>query len=924
MFFKTHTDANRYADILRKTIKLVVNNCNSKINLVTKYYWERWKANSKTYVESGLTTGHFEHQVTDKPSIQQKDYTGFMQDVAALHDAYKHSVDMVAKVGARAAAKFNPVGDDDYGYNNIVNMPLNIKRVNIPLSPDAASGGGSSSTVEELALVTNSTTPGSAAVGARPGTKNSRPETQQPVSRPGTNIGANGRFSPGGSRLLENGEGGDGMSGGDSSKNELKGIPVPPYNAQDGIKLPRLPPIFHSESAQERLTISKVKRLEYMGFKATVEGPTDDCCWIIPGKLLMGKIPYGKAKPGSSLDAISAIFLSGVNLFVSLMSEKEEVEARTLYFGNLKKAEEALEAKIKKNASLNFHARATGAPLLLQTQVTKRDLLAEHEEEEEEKRRKEEEEDEALGMFGSKAAGAAAEGSLMAGLRATTPGIKSQGKTNSRASTAPAGHPYAIPSLMKSLFANAKHSVDVVIIDCRTTLSEQTEKLRNIPSFSKEDPRHLKAKREKIRCRARIAKAEETIKKTQTQLEKIPAQCEWTRHTLAVDSVPTIHEVLPILWTLEKAMAEGHCLYLYSKEGHGRIGMIAAMLLGRLYGLTTTETLYRVQSAHDCMTHEFVRKIPVQCPQLLLQRHLVDEVLTQSNRQYSGTIVRSHEDPDTQRFALQQVQRGTTAGFDHAPVLTHKPNLVFYGEERVAGAGTGAANKSVHDTSNRATLLAGPVVKPSTAGSLKEKIMRAQAGEPEEVDPRDLDLLQTQALVVNKQSLHLAAPIEDLLDEDLQAQRKVVLKEKTAKGYMPVGASSSRKSMARPSVASAHAAALEKRGRKMSHIQEGDENSASPAGSPKKTVMRKGVSSLSGLTSTNDSGGNNTGFQQEKNDYSTGSGATLLRRNVDQSVYKESMPIVQAADVLRAVPMSKFDPTEKPKIPLLRTRNECS
>jgi hypothetical protein len=61
----------------------------------------------------------------------------------------------------------------------------------------------------------------------------------------------------------------------------------------------------------------------------------------------------------------------------------------------------------------------------------------------------------------------------------------------------------------------------------------------------------------------------------------------------------------------------------------------------------------------------------------------------------------------------------------------------------------------------------------------------------------------------------------------------------------------------------------------------------------------------------------------ETSDFSTGSGPTLLQRNVDPSAYTESMHIVQTADVLRPVPMAKHVPTEKPKIPLLRTRNEC-
>jgi sulfur relay (sulfurtransferase) DsrF/TusC family protein len=45
---------------------------------------------------------------------------------------------------------------------------------------------------------------------------------------------------------------------------------------------------------------------------------------IIPGRLCMGNIPYGKAEKKSSISSITEIMLNGVSLFVSLLTKEEE------------------------------------------------------------------------------------------------------------------------------------------------------------------------------------------------------------------------------------------------------------------------------------------------------------------------------------------------------------------------------------------------------------------------------------------------------------------------------------------------------------------------------------------------------------------------------------------------------------------------
>ena len=76
-----------------------------------------------------------------------------------------------------------------------------------------------------------------------------------------------------------------------------------------GIDLPPLPVLYVPKSAQDRLMMSKATRLDTFAFRANTEGPTNNTCWIIPGRLMMGPPPFGAAYARGSLQATTAILL---------------------------------------------------------------------------------------------------------------------------------------------------------------------------------------------------------------------------------------------------------------------------------------------------------------------------------------------------------------------------------------------------------------------------------------------------------------------------------------------------------------------------------------------------------------------------------------------------------------------------------------
>jgi hypothetical protein len=191
---------------------------------------------------------------------------------------------------------------------------------------------------------------------------------------------------------------------------------------------------------------------------------------------------------------------------------------------------------------------------------------------------------------------------------------------------------------MKSAFMKAGYSANEIIVDNTNIISKQTAKLAAIPDYGKTDPRFPGALKVKMRYKARIKLANDCMIKAKAQIKLLPLSVEWDRIAVNSEMAPSLNQILPKIWELEKKLREGKNIYLYSRDGHGRVGMMGAILLGRLYGLHSYEVIfnryfkqllllhyyhfqavYRIQACHDSAKRELNRKIPITCPQLPIQ-----------------------------------------------------------------------------------------------------------------------------------------------------------------------------------------------------------------------------------------------------------------------------------------------------------------
>ena len=134
-------------------------------------------------------------------------------------------------------------------------------------------------------------------------------------------------------------------------------------------------------------------------------------------------------------------------------------------------------------------------------------------------------------------------------------------------------------------------------------------------------------------------------------------------------------DFITLLNTIERRIRSGQRLYIFSEHGHGRAGLVAACLLGRLYGITSPEALELVQRHHDARIDQTLpseqvlgfptakwrgkkrsdriaeeysrgpRRSYVSCPRLPQQRQMVRRVLNPIQTNFNPTQLRDDSGP---------------------------------------------------------------------------------------------------------------------------------------------------------------------------------------------------------------------------------------------------------------------------------------
>lgn len=659
IYFKTHLDLNRYAALLRVLMYKLAKYLARKRFAMMRAAINKWRGGLSTFLETDISSSHINDIAIDyETSDPGAQFGSIEHQKNILTDQHLRLKAIAEEVVITSPDRQYPRSYvDEYGHDNVLSMPLRV-----PDAPQLDRNSELSQQIEEWSLersakmalkaseklsklaanalsIENSSPSRDAdqSTGMELSRYSASRDSERGDSRSdGDALGSFSRpMSPGLGALVEV------LPSGEMTPFEeplaIQDAPppdhtlVPSYFPSQGVDLPPLPTIFIPRTAQERLFLKNERRLDYASYRESMIGPTFDSNWVIPNRLSMGCMPWGPAETSNTeypVEALPQLNMSvkstkstkspgmGLNTKNSATEEITPGAKALNASTNASSAEIAAKAKFKTNKWKPPPVTAVSALLLNRVDYFV-SLMDEDEEE----------------------------------------AIEFACKVPS------------VETCIRNALATANAAVMTIISQCMAVISKQTKQLDDIPRYGKSDPRYPAATREILRCKARIQLANDNMHRAKQQIKNLPPRADFIRIPLRLDGLVTPNQMLPKIWQLEELLQQGRTLYIYSRDGHGRAGLVAGIMLGRLYNLHPYEALYRIQACHDSAKRESERAIPINCPQLPVQRELLAQILHLTNRPQEMTFIRTQIDPDT--FVEHMPQRALlydTSTSSHASV----------------------------------------------------------------------------------------------------------------------------------------------------------------------------------------------------------------------------------------------------------------
>jgi len=404
-----------------------------------------------------------------------------------------------------------------------------------------------------------------------------------------------------------------------------------------------LPNMHCSYNTNGSLNVSDFPK--YNSFQARQSGPTDTSAWLIPGQLLFGCYPEGKARlkgrqPAHG-DVAARILMSNIGTFFNLMEEEEE-DAFSIRKGD----------NLAKNGYELLRRRYGFLKSQLQSSVKKGQLAVQN--------------------------------------------------------------------------ANIEVS--------------------NVPRYPTNDTRYKDAMLKLHEAVAKQGLCIKNLEQAKADLNHFAKEFQYIRFPIPEGkSLEDDSTLLNLCTNIEERLRKGEKMYIFSRLGHGRVGLVGACLLGRIYGCKAEEALFRVQMYHDSKVSVKMSNRAFSCPQTVDQVAQVRRILSLGQGCYSKLVVKGNDAMVVynvkRRVGVPKIGKGEIIEIDHdAMDLEAIGQEAELDEDEIQEAmtdnrhhcsatpGHGVAEivpDPVYVSKNKVPLVLGPTIRSSRPHTLVEELREA-------------------------------------------------------------------------------------------------------------------------------------------------------------------------------------------------------
>jgi len=181
-----------------------------------------------------------------------------------------------------------------------------------------------------------------------------------------------------------------------------------------------------------------------------------------------------------------------------------------------------------------------------------------------------------------------------------------------------------LPDLLKRQVKSTRKQLKAACVHADMSMSVLETELQALPICPKYDLRweEMMVPRREVMARLRLARQQ--ADRAHNSLRAVPGDVSVLRFPVENDCEFDSDEMLlEAAECIESYIREGRRVFFFSRLGHGRVGVLAAALLGRLYGLPARVCLARTQLHHDARPG--VDRFS--CPQTMPQVAQVERVI---------------------------------------------------------------------------------------------------------------------------------------------------------------------------------------------------------------------------------------------------------------------------------------------------------
>ena len=201
-----------------------------------------------------------------------------------------------------------------------------------------------------------------------------------------------------------------------------------------------------------------------------------------------------------------------------------------------------------------------------------------------------------------------------------------------------------IKEKLRRTFMSMQSQLSSAVKRAEQNVNQMNVEVSAVPRYANNDTRYEQAMLQLHEAVAKQGLAIKSLEKAKADMNHFAAEFKYERFPIKSGcACDDVERIVSFCEGIEQRLRDGERVYLFDRLGHGRVGLLGAIILGRIYGCTAEEALFRVQMYHDAKVSVKISNRSYSCPQTVDQVAQVRTVLARGDAAYGSLVMKGDD-----------------------------------------------------------------------------------------------------------------------------------------------------------------------------------------------------------------------------------------------------------------------------------------